>query len=107
MMLERMGIGCSWDDREHSRGHLRESSLKRFFTQVSLLPSDFRGSAYPLGVALAALEIRQPSLARAVSFGIAAVVLPRDSSSSPRGKHARPPTTMTASRRQGSSIPAS
>jgi predicted metal-binding membrane protein len=32
-------------------------------------------AAFPLGVALAALEMRQPSLARAVPFAVAAVVL--------------------------------
>ena len=32
-------------------------------------------AAFPLGVALAALEMRRPSLARAVPFAVAAVVL--------------------------------
>ena len=47
----------------------------------------FGMAVFPLGAALAAIEMQQPALARAVPIAVGVVVLIAGSSSSPRGRH--------------------
>src|SRR5881409_315256 len=61
----------------------------------------FGMAAFPLGVALAAVEMQQPALARAVPIAVGVVVLIAGSSSSPRGRRVSLPA---AGRHPGAAV---